>query len=119
MRSGCGAKSPIRCRMPRSPWRNAPRAIGYAATPQRRRGRWRPDVGTVAAHALRLAHPELVHAGKCAGSFGFEAVPAVEIGHCCRVRKARRETLGDGRIKNESRELRAVLGQESLDLRQT
>src|SRR5580704_4592849 len=112
MRSGCGAKSPTRCRMPRSPWRNAPRAIGYAAMPLcwHPRRRWRPDAGIVAAHALRLAHPELVHASKCAGSFGFEAVPAIEIGHCCRVRKARRETLGDGRIKNESRELRAVLG---------
>src|SRR5580693_2251650 len=46
--SGCGARSPARCRMSRLRRRNAARATGCAAMPRRRRlwaprRRWRPD----------------------------------------------------------------------------
>ena len=37
-------------------------------------------IGLSLSFAQRLADPELVHAGECVGRFGFEGVPAIEIG---------------------------------------
>src|ERR1700684_2315475 len=105
-RSGCGAKSPAKCRMPRLAPLSAPRAIGCAATKCRRCLLWRRlrqrcprwqrntalTQSLIRARSLRtragFVHPEPVHTGECLGPLGFEYVPAVEIGERVETRLA-------------------------------
>src|SRR5262249_61039048 len=53
----------------------------------------------------RLAPPELVHGSKCASRFSFEGPPAIEVGHCRWIRKARRKTLDRRCIQHEAAKL--------------
>ncbi len=74
-----------------------------------------------------FVHPEPVHAGESLRPFGFEQVPAVEIGESVETRFVREtsdlrktpdEGIGCQGIEDEARELQAVRRKERFDLGQ-
>jgi hypothetical protein len=65
--------------------------------------------GACAANrAEGLMHPELVHRGERAWSFGFKARPAIEVDCCRRIGKARGKPVPGVYIQNESNKLRPL-----------
>ena len=103
-----------RLRLPGVP---ADASIGFCRTCRRRGGadRGRAAVRSVMARCSELLHPELVHADESRRIFGFEHVPAVKIGGGLVFRKASAIVLQ--RLAGEADKAKAVLAQESRDLR--
>jgi len=114
-RSGCGAKSPTRCRTPRSPWRNAPRAIAArnaAAPAQATRD------GGLRQRAFRLrCGRRLVHLGESRWRFGSKACSDRDLATPPFRESAPRLLLGPG-SSTKPVNWQAVLSQERFECRQ-